>query len=88
MAWHSLFGTEYWLARFAFQRGLALIYLIAFLVAFRQFRAICRLSLWVRMTAQLRVDSEARESVNYVPVHLGVRLLRKASMPSRKSRLM
>src|SRR5580700_2512688 len=40
MAWHSLFGTEYWLARFAFQRGLALIYLIAFLVAFRQFRAL------------------------------------------------
>jgi hypothetical protein len=40
MAWHSLFGSEYWLARFVFQRGLALIYLIAFLVAFQQFRAL------------------------------------------------
>ena len=38
--WHSLFGSEYWLARFAFQRGLALIYLIAFLVAFQQFRPL------------------------------------------------
>src|ERR1700736_5135213 len=38
--WHSLFGSEYWLARFAFQRGLALIYLIAFLVAFNQFRPL------------------------------------------------
>ena len=28
----GLFGSEYWLARFAFQRGLALIYLVAFLV--------------------------------------------------------
>src|SRR5437879_8248038 len=27
----GLFGSEYWLARFAFQRGLALIYLVAFL---------------------------------------------------------
>jgi hypothetical protein len=38
--WQSLFGSEYWLARFAFQRGLALIYLIAFLVAFNQFRPL------------------------------------------------
>lgn len=30
----------YWLARFAFQRGLALIYLIAFLVALNQFRPL------------------------------------------------
>jgi lipase maturation factor len=37
---HSLFGSEYWLARFAFQRGLALIYLIAFLVALNQFRPL------------------------------------------------
>src|SRR5260370_13096888 len=36
----GLFGSEYWLARFAFQRGLALIYLIAFLVAFQQFRPL------------------------------------------------
>src|SRR6516225_10182654 len=36
----TLFGPEYWLARFVFQRGLALIYLLAFLVAFRQFRAL------------------------------------------------
>ena len=35
-----LFGPEYWLARFAFQRGLALIYLIAFLVALNQFRPL------------------------------------------------
>ena len=32
-----LFGPEYWLARFLFQRALALVYLIAFLVAFNQF---------------------------------------------------
>jgi hypothetical protein len=38
--WQGLFGSEYWLARFAFQRGLALIYLIAFLVAFHQFRPL------------------------------------------------
>src|SRR6266568_3827114 len=38
--WQGLFGSEYWLARFAFQRGLALIYLIAFLVAFNQFRPL------------------------------------------------
>src|ERR1700740_2335219 len=37
---HILFGSEYWLARFAFQRGLALIYLIAFLVARNQFRPL------------------------------------------------
>ncbi len=36
----GLFGSEYWLARFAFQRGLALIYLIAFLVALNQFRPL------------------------------------------------
>ena len=34
------FGSEYWLARFAFQRGLGLIYLIAFLVALNQFRPL------------------------------------------------
>jgi Lipase maturation factor len=38
--WQRLFGSEYWLARFAFQRGLALIYLLAFLVAFNQFRPL------------------------------------------------
>ena len=38
--WHSLFGSEYWLARFAFQRGLALINPIAFLVALNQFRPL------------------------------------------------
>jgi len=36
----GLFGSEYWLARFAFQRGLALIYLVAFLVALNQFRPL------------------------------------------------
>jgi len=38
--WQRLFGSEYWLARFAFQRGLALIYLLAFLVALNQFRPL------------------------------------------------
>lgn len=38
--WQRLFGSEYWLARFVFQRGLALIYLLAFLVALNQFRAL------------------------------------------------
>jgi Lipase maturation factor len=38
--WRGLFGSEYWLARFAFQRGLAFIYLMAFLVAFNQFRPL------------------------------------------------
>jgi len=38
--WQSLFSSEYWLARFAFQRGLALIYLLAFLVALNQFRPL------------------------------------------------
>jgi hypothetical protein len=38
--WQGLFGSEYWLARFAFRRGLALIYLVAFLVAFNQFRPL------------------------------------------------
>ena len=37
---HALSGSEYWLARFAFQRGLALIYLLAFLVAWNQFPAL------------------------------------------------
>ncbi|MFB6091119.1 MAG: lipase maturation factor family protein [Halobellus sp.] len=32
--------SHYWLTRFAFQRGLALIYLFAFLVAARQFRPL------------------------------------------------
>jgi membrane protein implicated in regulation of membrane protease activity len=35
--WH---GEEYWLVRFFFQRGLALIYLLAFLVAANQFRPL------------------------------------------------
>jgi hypothetical protein len=35
--WHGFFGSEYWIARFVFQRGLALIYLIAFLAAWNQF---------------------------------------------------
>ncbi|SEW15098.1 lipase maturation factor family protein [Natrinema salifodinae] len=34
------FGDEYWLVRFAFQRGLALLYLLAFLVAAYQFRPL------------------------------------------------
>jgi hypothetical protein len=34
-------AREYWLARLVFQRGLALICLIAFLVALNQFRALC-----------------------------------------------
>lgn len=38
--WQKFFGPEYGLARFAFQRGLALTYLIAFLVAFDQFRPL------------------------------------------------
>ena len=38
--WQRLFGSEYWVARFAFQRGLALVYLVAFLVAFNQFRPL------------------------------------------------
>jgi hypothetical protein len=38
--WQGLFSSEYWLARFAFQRGLALIYLLAFLVALNQFRPL------------------------------------------------
>ena len=40
MLWHGFFSSEYWLARFAFQRGLALIYLLAFLAAFNQFRPL------------------------------------------------
>jgi len=38
--WQRLFSSEYWLARFAFQRGLALIYLLAFLVALNPFRPL------------------------------------------------
>ena len=38
--WRGFFGSQYWLARFAFQRGLALIYLIAFVVALNQFRPL------------------------------------------------
>jgi hypothetical protein len=34
-------AKEYWLARLVFQRGLALVCLIAFLVAANQFRALC-----------------------------------------------
>jgi Lipase maturation factor len=40
LLWHGFFGSEYWLARFLFQRGLALIYLVAFLAAFHQFRPL------------------------------------------------
>lgn len=36
----QLFGGEYWWARFLFQRGLAVIYLVAFLVALHQFRPL------------------------------------------------
>ncbi|WP_044958210.1 lipase maturation factor family protein [Halarchaeum acidiphilum] len=37
----SLLGTgDYWLTRFLFQRGLAILYLLAFLVAARQFRPL------------------------------------------------
>ena len=38
MDWFA--SPEYWMARFLFQRGLALIYLIAFLVALSQFRPL------------------------------------------------
>lgn len=38
--WDGLFGSEYWMARFVFQRGLALIYFIAFLTAFNQFEPL------------------------------------------------
>jgi hypothetical protein len=34
-------GSHYWLTRLVLQRGLALIYLIAFLVAVNQFRPLC-----------------------------------------------
>lgn len=40
MLWQGFFGSQYWLARFAFQRGLALVYLVAFLAAFQQFRPL------------------------------------------------
>ncbi|EMA33103.1 hypothetical protein C446_14614 [Halobiforma nitratireducens JCM 10879] len=33
-------GEEFWLVRFLFQRGLAILYLLAFLVAAFQFRAL------------------------------------------------
>src|ERR1700693_309153 len=33
-------AAYYWLSRFLFQRGLALVYLIAFLVALNQFRPL------------------------------------------------
>src|SRR6202021_2162320 len=33
-------AADYWLSRFLFQRGLALVYLIAFLVALNQFRPL------------------------------------------------
>jgi lipase maturation factor len=38
--WRGLFSSEYWLARFLFQRELAVIYLLAFLVAWNQFRPL------------------------------------------------
>ncbi len=34
-------ADDYWLARLVFQRALALIYLVAFVVALRQFRPLC-----------------------------------------------
>jgi hypothetical protein len=34
-------GSTYWITRFLFQRGLALIYLVAFLIAWNQFRPLC-----------------------------------------------
>ena len=39
MQW--LDGEQYWLVRFCFERGLGLIYLVAFLVAAFQFRPLC-----------------------------------------------
>jgi len=36
----AFFNSDYWLARCAFQRGLALIYLLAFVVALNQFPAL------------------------------------------------
>ncbi|HMC68770.1 MAG TPA: lipase maturation factor family protein, partial [Mycobacteriales bacterium] len=33
-------APDYWLSRFVFERGLALVYLIAFLVAVNQFRPL------------------------------------------------
>src|SRR2546428_12353530 len=38
MAWFS--APDEWLARFVFQRGLAIVYCIAFLVAINQFRPL------------------------------------------------
>src|ERR1700743_2002799 len=38
MRWFT--APDYWLARIAFQRGLAIIYLVAFLTAARQFRGL------------------------------------------------
>jgi hypothetical protein len=37
---NAFFNADYWLARFAFQRGLAFIYLLAFVVALNQFPAL------------------------------------------------
>ena len=37
---HWFAAPDYWLARTAFQRGLAVIYLVAFLTAARQFRGL------------------------------------------------
>jgi hypothetical protein len=36
----SLFGQEYWLSRFFIQRGVAIVYLIAFLVVLQQFKPL------------------------------------------------
>ncbi|WP_236788715.1 lipase maturation factor family protein [Amycolatopsis sp. GM8] len=40
MGWHWFSDPDYWVSRLAFQRMLAVIYLIAFLVAVNQFRAL------------------------------------------------
>lgn len=37
----GIYQAEYWLSRFVIQRGLGFVYLIAFLVAFNQFRPLC-----------------------------------------------
>src|SRR5689334_19958648 len=34
-------APTYWITRFLFQRGLALIYLVAFLILWNQFRPLC-----------------------------------------------
>ena len=71
MEWFS--APDYWIARFAVQRGIALVYLIAFLVALNQFRPLLGENGFLPAPGFLRVVS-FRQAPSIFHVHYSDRV--------------